>query len=49
MAYNDSLRQWITSIRSKSHEKKLGTQIWAKGAKIGPEIRFFTIFSSLVH
>ena len=29
--------------------KKNWTQIWAKRAKIGSEIRFFTIFSSLVY
>ena len=29
--------------------KKMGAQIWAKWAKIGPKIRFFVIFSSVVH
>ena len=29
--------------------KIFGAQILAKRAKIGPEIRFLTIFSSLIH
>ena len=29
--------------------KKNWAQIWAKRAKIGSEIKFFTIFSSLVY
>ena len=41
IAYNDSFRQCITSSRGKTHE-------WTKWAKIGPKIRFFAIFSSLV-
>ena len=48
-AYSDSLQQCLISSRGKTHEKKLGTQIWAKRAKIGPEIRFFAIASSLFH
>ena len=34
--------------RGKTHAKKIGAQVWAKGAKIGPETRFFAIISSLV-
>ena len=30
-------------------KKKLAARIWVKCAKIGPETRFFAIFSSLVH
>ena len=30
-------------------KKNFGTQIWAKGAKIGLETKLFAIFSSLVH
>ena len=48
IAYDDSLRQYLTSSRGKTHEKKFGDQIWTKRAKIDPEIRFFAIFSSLV-
>ena len=44
-AYHDSLRQCIVSRTGKTHEKKLGV----KRAKIGPEIRFFAIFSGLVY
>ena len=29
--------------------KKNESLIWSKGAKIGPETRFFAIFSSVVH
>ena len=47
-AYNNSLRQYLTFNKGKTYEKILGAQIWAKRAKIGPEIRFFAIFSSLV-
>ena len=46
VAYSDSLQQCLTSARGKTHEKCLGTQFWAK---IGPEICFFAIFSSLAH
>ena len=49
IAYNDSLGQWLTSSRGKTLKKILGAQIWAKQAKTGPEIRFFAIFSTLVH
>ena len=31
------------------YEKKLGAQIYAKRAKIGPKIKLFAIFASLVH
>ena len=48
-AENDSLREYLTSSRCKTHKKNLGPQIWLKRAKIVPEIRFFTIFSPLVH
>ena len=44
--YNDSLQQWLTSSRGKTHKKFLGDQIWAK---IGSRIRFFVIFSRVVH
>ena len=29
-AYNDSLRQYLTSIRGKTHEKKIGEPNWPK-------------------
>ena len=47
--WNFSLQQCLTSSRGKIREKNFGTQIWAKGAKIWPETRFFAIFLSLVH
>ena len=47
--YDDSLRQYLISIRSKIHEKTFGAQISAKQAQIELEIRFLAIFSSLVH
>ena len=40
IAYNDSLGQYLTSSRGKTHEKNLGAQIWVKQVKIGPEVRF---------
>ena len=46
IAYNDSLKQCLTSGGGNTFEKNLGAQI---GAQIGSEIRFFTVFSSLVH
>ena len=47
IAYGDSLQQCITSSRGKTHKKDWGGgQIWAK---IGLDIRFSAIFSSLVH
>ena len=46
IAYNDGLEHYLTSSRGETHEKYLGGQICTK---IGPEIRFFTIFSRLVH
>ena len=47
--YDDSLRQYLTSSRGKIDEKNFWAQILAKQVKIGPEIRFFTIFSVFVH
>ena len=46
---NDSLQQYLTSSRGKINEKNFGTQIWAKGAKVSSEARFFAIFSGLAH
>ena len=46
IACNDSLQQFLTSITGKIHKKTFGDQIWAQ---IRPKIRFFAIFSSLVH
>ena len=43
IAYDDSLRQCLTSARGKISEKKIGAQIWLKRTKTGPEIRFFAI------
>ena len=49
IAHNDSLRQCQKSSRGKIYEKKFGPYIWEKWVKIGPEIRFFAVFLSLVH
>ena len=38
--------QHVIKVKSM---KKFWALIWSKGAKIGPEIRFFAIFSSLLH
>ena len=38
--------QHVVKVKSL---KKFLALIWSKGAKIGPEIRFFAIFSSLLH
>ena len=44
IAYKDSLQQYLTSSDGKTHNKKFGGgQVWAKRAKIGLKIRFFTI------
>ena len=45
--YDDSLRQCLTEVRLM--KKVFGTQILTKRAKIGPESRFFAIFSNLIH
>ena len=47
--YDDSLRQCLTSSRGKIHEKNFGPQILTKQQKMGSEIRFLAIFSSLIH
>ena len=44
----DSLEQFLDTSRGKLHTKNWDVQIWAKWAKIGPKIRFFTIFWSFV-
>ena len=41
--------QCITTIRNETHKKNWLAQIWVKRAKIGPEISFFALFSSLDH
>ena len=46
IAYDDSLRQFLTSRSGKTHEKNF---LGAKQSKMGPKISFFTIFTSLVH
>ena len=39
----------LNLVALKLMEKILGAHVWAKWAKIVLEIRFFTIFSRLVH
>ena len=50
IAYNDSLQQCILSsiVKVKPMKIFLGTKFWPKPTKIGPETRFFAIFSSWV-
>ena len=48
IAHSDSLQQCLACSRGKIFEKILGPTLWSKGAKIGPKIRFFAIFSSLL-
>ena len=36
-------------VTDEADEKKLVAQISAKRVKIGPEIRFFAVFSHFVH
>ena len=45
--YSDSLQESLI-VEIKSTKKNFLAQIWAKQAKIGPKIRLFDIFSSLV-
>ena len=49
IAYSNSLQQFLTFSRDKTHEKNFRAHIWSKGDKIGPKMRFFAIISSLVH
>ena len=49
IAYSDSLQQCLTASRGKTYKIKFGNPHLTKQAKIGPKIRFFAIFSSLVH
>ena len=44
-----TLQHCLTSSTGKVHKKIFRPQIWAKGVKIGPETRFFAIYSSLFH
>ena len=50
IAYSDSLQHCLTSTRSKTYDTKIGDlKLWPKGTKIRPKIRFFAIYSTLVH
>ena len=49
IACNDSLQQCLTCSRDKIHEKIFGPKFLSKGATVGPETRFFTIFLTLIH
>ena len=49
IAYNYSLQRCVTTSGVKIHEKFFLVQIWVKSTKIGSKIKFFVIFSSLVH
>ena len=46
-AYNDSLRQHVTSSRGKTHEKKIcGLKFGLSGPKLGPKLGF-SLFSQV--
>ena len=45
----DTLEQCLATSRGKISKQILETQIWANRAKIRHNIRFFAIFSSLLH
>ena len=47
--YSDRMQQCITSTRGKPTREIFGDQIWVKRTKISPKIRFFAIFSNLIH
>ena len=49
ITYNDGLRQYVGSGRSKIHEKKLGAQLLGKVAKIRPEVGSFCHFVKVVN
>ena len=48
IAYNGSLQQFLTSSRSKIHEKNVGGPDLGQTSQNQAEIRLFAIFSSLV-
>ena len=51
IAQDESLEQYLTTSRRKAPPKfgrGGGGQVWVKYTKIGPQIRFFVIFSSTV-
>ena len=47
--FADFDQQQYKNWKNSKFEKKIGGQIWAKQARIMPEIRFFAIFTSLFH
>ena len=49
IVHDDSWPWYLVTDQARILKKKLMARIWVKVAKIGPEIRFFTIFSNLVH
>ena len=51
IAYNNSLQQWLTSSRGKTHEKNiLGPNLSQNGSKSSPKLVFYHLlkFGSLV-
>ena len=40
------MKQWLNTKGYKTRKKDLGSKIWAKQTKIGPETMFFAIFPS---
>ena len=49
VVHDNSWPWYLVTDEARFLKKNVVAGIWAKGAKIGPKTRFFTIFSSLVH
>ena len=49
IGYNDSWQQYLISSRGKTHWKNFGGPKLGQTSQNWPEMRFFAIFSSLVH
>ena len=49
IAQNDSLEQFLTTIRGKTHEKNGKVKFGPNGEKLGPKLGFFTFFSSFAY
>ena len=49
IVHDDSWSWYLVTHEVRLLKKKLAARIWATRTKIGPETRFFAIFSSLVH
>ena len=45
---DDNLQQCLRSSRSKTYNKKIGTQIWVKWSKSDPKLRFLSLSQVLL-